>query len=388
MRLMILLLLLLPLAGGAQTIVDPDDLRLSISLEEAVDAPYEQEMVLLTIHGVYRRHITRENLSHPALPGLNWMQLGSDHWYDSRVNGVLVKNMVRRMALFPEQAGEITIPPFTHRLTLLDDDNKWFEHDIQSNSLRLTVRPAPAVDGWWFPVRNLQVSDQWSNAPDQLGAGDGVLRVVRLTAVGAAPDLLPPMPDLQSPSAHIFAHPEKRLVELSPQGPVSIAFWRWTIKPKSPPSSILEPITFPYFDTTERVSKIVKIAAQRVAFEDTETRAATPPIPPRAGGFAPLRLWIVLILACGIGLAMGLAGRRMIGSAAFWARLLRIRDRMALRFFAIRGDVRGLRRVARRSVGAGPALTALDDRIFARDAPPLSGRALRGFAHRFLRIGD
>ena len=202
------------------------------------------------------------------------MQLGADHWFESTVDGLKVKNFKRRMALFPNKAGKLKIGSFIHHLTLLDENNKWFSHDIQSNPIVLDVQAAPATEDWWFPVRKLEVSDRWSNAPDQLGKGDGVLRVITLTATGVGADMMPPMPELKSPSAFIFPHPEKRLVDLSPNGPVAITFWRWTIKPRNGVSAILEPVEFSYFDTTNRKSGMVSISAQRVAYSHAITPSA------------------------------------------------------------------------------------------------------------------
>lgn len=268
-RLMVVLLLL-ALPARAQNAVNPDDLVLTVTLENVGTEPFQNEMVLLEIHGVYRRHITLEKLEQPDLTAFNWMQLGEDHWYESELDGLTVKNFRRRMALFPDKDGRLEIGPFTHHLTLLDDDNKWFEYDIQSLPIRLDVQPVPPVDDWWFPVRELEISDQWSNPPDQLKAGDGVLRIITLKSVGVSPEMVPPMPKLTSPSAHIFEHPLKQLVELSPKGPVTYTFWRWTIKPHNPPSAILEPIRFSYYDTEQRKMQDVTISAQRIAFDASE----------------------------------------------------------------------------------------------------------------------
>jgi len=153
---------------------------------------------------------TREKLIQPALNGFGWMQLGEDYWYDSLENGLKVKNMRRRMAIFPNRAGEIEIGAFKHRLTFLDEDLKWFEHEITSEPIAIDVGAADQTADWWLPVHRLEIDDSWSNPPDQMKAGEGVLRVIRVEAFGASPDMLPPMPEMKSPSAHIFPHPEKQ----------------------------------------------------------------------------------------------------------------------------------------------------------------------------------
>ena len=373
MRWLSLILCLVAGIAQAQTReVAPRDLSLTVTVENAGVTPYRQEMVLITIHGVYRRHVTRETLEQPDLDGFNWMQLGEDEWFDSRIAGQKVKNFRRRMALFPERDGRIEIGPFVHHLTLTDEEDDWFEHDIRSEPLTIEVAPLPAHEGWWFPTRRLEISDTWSNAPDQLQPGDGVLRVIRLQAVGAAPEMLPPMPELTSPSAMIFPHPERRFVELSPEGPVAYAFWRWTIRPTNDTSAILEPIEFDYFDTVTRRSHHVRISPQRVAMDEgtlpvaqAEEARATPPRPVLTFGTGAA--------AFALGLVLLTAGRRV--EAGVLRQRIPALDPLVrrMRRAARAGDLPGLRRaaaaLARREGwqdGKVPEIARLDSAIFGR----------------------
>ncbi|MDK3075317.1 hypothetical protein QO034_19745 [Sedimentitalea sp. JM2-8] len=391
--LILFLVLLMPLVAEAQTrTVDPGDLMLNVTLEPMDYVPFQGEMVLLTIHGIYRRHITLEKLEQPDMAGLNWMQLGQDHWFESMLDGRPVKNMRRRVAVFPDRSGQIVIGPFLHHLTLLDENNRWFEHTIQSEPVSFRVEPAPATDGWWFPVRGLRVSDNWSNAPDQLAPGEGVLRIVRVSALGASPDMLPPMPELTSPSALIFAHPEKRLVDLTPQGPEAVAFWRWTIKPRNDTSAIVEPISFSFFDTRRRVMQEVVISPQRVAYGSVVPVADTkPPVPEP---FALRRdLILVSALAAFAVAAFGLigSGRRLSLNALKqrWSRLRLVR---ALRLAGRRGDLAGLRRAGHALDRLYPAdadrtalLMQLDTRIYGPAPSSLDGPAFARALNRTLR---
>ena len=389
-RLAIILLWLLPGAVLAQSsTVLPRDAEIKVTIENADRTPYTQEMVLITIDGFYRRHITRERLIQPDLEGVNWMQLGSDHWFDDTERGLKVKRFRRRMALFPERPGEIEIGAFTHQLTLTDEQDNWFDYEITSEPVTLKVDPAPKMEAgdWWFPVRRLEVADSWSNAPDQLAPGEGVLRVIRIEATGVGPDMIPPMPELTSPSAMIFPHPEKRLVELSPLGPVAIAFWRWTIRPTNDTSTIVEPIRFSFFDTENRVAREVEISPQRIAYDET---LLPPPEPPQEPAqLHPLLSWGLGALAFVVGIAVALSGRQIEPSAL--RRRLPWVDPLARRLFRAEraGDDAALRRAARAVIRRdGPSaeraglLARLDRRIFDP-----SGTEPRPtvFARRFLR---
>ncbi|MCV3274058.1 hypothetical protein [Roseobacter sinensis] len=393
MRLLLCLLVLALPAGalGQSRTVLPSDLTLWIEVEEMAHPPVVKEMVLITIRGIYRRHITREKLEQPDLDGFSWTQLGNDDWREERLNGETVKTFRRRMAVFPDRAGALTIGAFAHQLTLTDERDDWFEHAVLSKPVTIEVAPAPQTDGWWFPVRELKISDQWSNAPDQLTPGEGVLRVVRIEALGVTPEMLPPMPELTSPSAMIFPHPEKRFVELSPEGPQSFAFWRWTIRPSNDTSTIVEPMSFEYFDTVNRVARSVTISAQRVAYGAAIPEAAVPTSGARPHA-AQLPGWGLAVLAA----VVSLAGTLHASSGRDWGGLRALQrfglfDPLArqLRTAARAGRVEGVRRAAAAILhrdGASDArallLQQLDQAVFSPERRPYP---LVAFARSFLR---
>ncbi|MCP4073139.1 MAG: protein BatD, partial [Hyphomicrobiales bacterium] len=289
--------------------------------------------------------------------------------------------------LFPEKNGNLEIGSFVHHLTLLDENNQWFEHKIKSDPIRLQVQPAPDTADWWFPVRKLEISDRWSNAPDQLKQGEGVLRVITLTAVGVGPDMLPPMPELKSPSAHIFPHPEKRLVQLSPQGPISIGIWRWTIKPRNPPSAILEPLEFSYFNTVERKMKSAVISAQRIAMVEIDTPSAKQEEgrPPVALKSVLLRIFVAMALIAGLTLILGT--KRVISLDFLQQRLRQFKLKSKLKrgvkarnLQIIRQAGRALHSHAKSSDDCRQLLDHLDERIFSRTKDEFD---VKGFYKRF-----
>jgi hypothetical protein len=396
MKWLVLLCLTMPLQVLAQSkTVLPSDLSIEVSVEDGTEARFTHEMILLTIRGVYRRHITREQLIQPDFDGFSWAQLGPDNWSEERINGRKFKVLTRRMAIYPVRPGALTIGRFTHQLTLTDESDDWFEHEIQSEPLTIDVTEAPATTDWWFPVRNLKISDQWSNAPDQLSPGEGVLRVIRLEALGATPEMIPPMPDLQSPSAMIFAHPEKRLVELTPEGPVTYAFWRWTIRPTNDVSGIVEPLQFSYFDTVAREERAVTISAQRIAYGSVSGKAKSAvsqlaPLP----SVARLPSWPAAVLAVVVFVAvvgLGLSGRRLTGLGAL--QRFGMFDPLArrLRRFARKGQAAGLRQaataMARRDGLTQQRLDLIRDFDRRYFDPKSDEPNLMRFARLFLRAG-
>ncbi len=363
MRVLVILCLVFPILAVAQTReVLPGELSLTIEIEDGASERLVGEMVLVTIRGTYRRHITRESLKQPELDGFSWSQLGQDMWTEARIRGQKVKVFTRRMALFPERAGTLAIGAFTHNLTLTDEGDDWFEHAALSQPIEIEVKLAPEVEGVWFPVKRLVVTDQWSNAPDQLAPGEAVLRVIRVEALGVTPEMIPPMPELTSPSAMIFPHPEQRLAELTPEGPVSYAFWRWTIRPTNDVSTIVEPISFPYFDTETRQSLEAVISPQRIAYGVKVPSGPPPAVVPVQE--ARLPGWPVASAAALIflgGLSVGLRGRTVTANEVL--RRVPSIDPLARRLVkaARKGDGREARRMAARMIERdGPSIARQD----------------------------
>lgn len=389
MRWLLLTLLMWPLCAQAQSrTVAPEDLSLTVEVIEGPATPYTREMVMIVIRGTYRRHVTREQLEQPDLDGFNWTQLGPDIWREERIRGRPVKVMERRMALYAERPGRLTIGAFTHHLTLTDEDDNWFAHDITSAPVTVEIAAPPVSDaeGWWFPAKRLEISDQWSNAPDRLTPGQGVLRIVRVEALGVTPEMIPPMPDLTSPSGMVFPHPEKRLVELTPYGPVSYAFWRWTIQPTNGRSAIVEPLEFSFYDTENRVMREVTISAQRVAYAESGLPPPDAPVPTARLPGWPLALLAGLVFAG--GLLWVLKGRQ--ADAVTLRRRLPWLDPQARRMLLAvrRGDTAATRRAARGLLrGSGQAGAALLHRFDAdRLRPGAEPPDLRAFARSVLGL--
>ena len=383
--------------GVAMAEIAEDAVTLTVTVEERDAAPMTGEMILVTIRGQYRLPITLEKLEQPDLTGFDWMQLGADNWFETRERGLPVLNLERRMALFPDRPGEIEIGAFTHKLTLPNRTGRRIEHDAVSAPVTVRVAPRPPSDDWWFPVRHLQVSDEWSNPPESLSPGAGVLRIIVITAQGIAPERVPPMPELTGAGAHIFPHPEKRIVTLGPNGPITRAFWRWTVRPEGMSAAFLNPIRLPYFDTVSRDAREITLSAQRVAYLGATGRAQASSTEPRdAAAPAAADLGPISIPA-GVSLLAALAGL-VGGVVVLWPVIstpagdltgasvaARARARLLLWSAGLRRDVAGIWRhgtgmLDLRGIG-DPVLRADLDRLAFGPCRP-DDRALRDLVLR------
>ena len=365
--------------------VDPGDAFLEAVVEDLAEAPFEQEMVMLTVRGFYRANITRATLVQPQSGEFGWMQLGKDRWFDATVGGRQGRRYERRLAIFPQASGAIEIGAFRHQLSLLARNGTRFKHEVITEPLIIEVRPKPVGGDWWLPARAIRVTDSWSRPPDQLGFGQTAQRTVTLEADGVGPELLPPVPPMAGAGIIAFTDPEERTTELTPDGPVSRVTWRWTVKPSSDAIGTLEPLVIPWFDTLARESRELVLPGQRVALaaahEEAEADEDGLPIDARILGLTAGFLF---------GLILLVPGRRIRSRSDLLTRLRRVLpdpEAWALRRAARRGDGRAVRRGAHsllrrsglprgsRGQAVRAALDEIDRSLFAPARAPIDLRS-------------
>ena len=353
------------------------DASLQVVIDPLPATPFDGEMVLVTIRGVYDVTIALEKLEQPELRNFGWTQLGRDSWSKRRIDGREMTVFERRLALYPHGSTMLTISPFVHHLTLVANNGERFGHDVVSKPVELKVEARPATNGnWWLPARNVEYSDVWDRDPGMLGNGETATRTVTITATGVPPSALPPPPKMVASWLIAFMAPERRSVELTKEnGPVSTVVWQWRFRPARSEPGRMKAFHIPWFDTQSRQMRDIVLGSQRIAF----AAIAAPKGPGRvagylaanAGGLAALAGALVVFLLLLPGLK--LKGRAEI--AAEISRLLPDPDRRRLKRAAARGDWPAARKAARRLVDRAPpaiasqrrqTLSAIDRQLYSR----------------------
>ena len=360
------------------------DASLQVVVDPLPATPYDGEMVLVTIRGIYDVTIALEKLEQPELRNFGWTQLGRDSWFKKRIAGREMTVFERRLALYPSGFGNLTISPFVHHLTLVANNGERFVHDVVSEPVELKVEARPATNGnWWLPARDVEYSDVWDRDPAMLGNGETATRTVTITATGVPPSALPPPPKMVASWLIAFMAPERRSVELTKEnGPVSTVVWQWRFRPaRSEPGRIMA-FHIPWFDTQNRQMRDIVLASQRIAF----AAIAAPKGPGRvAGYFAANAGWLAALagaLVVFIALLPGLKLKSRAEIAAKVRTLLPDPDRRRLRRAAVKGDWSAARKAAKRLADKAPPaiagrrrqlLSTIDRRLYSRtgDGPAL-----------------
>lgn len=213
--------------------------------------PVVSEMIELTIRGEYDLTVSLEEMTFPDSTDYDWAQIARDDWHKERVNGRLLQIFERKLAIFPNHAGEITIGPVTHHLTYVTDDGQRAETDVIAPAISLEVKPFPD-DHRPLAAHHLELTDELSAQPGQLKQDEVLTRRVTIEAQGTMAHFLPPRPDLSQPWMISFTSPEIRETTITENGPQARVVWEWELRPRTGEHAVLPGIGFPWFDTEKR----------------------------------------------------------------------------------------------------------------------------------------
>jgi hypothetical protein len=174
-------------------------LRTSISKTES----FVQEQLLFTIKIYYSIGFDQgAQLTPPQIENAVVQQLGSDNSFQEVVNGISYNVTERRYVIFPQQSGELNIPPIYFNATVgrRGGINRFFntrtvvrDISLATEALKINVKAYPEeFDGkTWLPASNLQLTETWNGNFENLNVGEAITRNVTIEATGLSSSLLP-----------------------------------------------------------------------------------------------------------------------------------------------------------------------------------------------------
>ncbi|MBD1547595.1 BatD family protein [Roseibium aggregatum] len=343
--------------------------------------PVVGEMVPVIVRGEYTRRIALETLTFPDSDAYDWMQLAKDQWRDERVDGRAVKVFERRIALFPRRAGQLTIGPLTHRLTVAAAGGGREVLDVQAEPLTIQVTPFPA-QGSPLAASFLEVEDDLSTQPGKLRDGETLVRRVTLRAGGTLPHLLPARPVIRQPWLISFTAPEVRKMKPTPYGPETTVVWEWHLRPKTGEPGVLPAIEIPWFDTSTRQMGEAEIPAIPFGYASfAGNRAGVDRLPPAqtTAAFGMLGAGLLTGLLFGFAGASRRRGTALLQILKRWSPI--DPTRRELRTAARGQDLMALRSAAERYLARRRALdlpepedatVELDKVLYAKPSDPAS----------------
>ncbi|MFJ3484321.1 BatD family protein [Pseudomonas sp. NPDC090202] len=204
-----------PSASGQEQKLDP--VFMEASLDQ--DTVYVQAQAVLTVRVYHSVSLFDDsNLTPLQMADVRIEKLGDTRTYEKQINGIRHGVIEMRYALYPQQSGDLTIPPQEFSATLVQEAADAGQTTaaaanpgsvappapkagrlmhVNSLPLVLKVKPQPAhypANTPWLPARSISLSETWSPDPAHSQIGDSLTRTLLLKAEGLSSAQLPPLP--------------------------------------------------------------------------------------------------------------------------------------------------------------------------------------------------
>jgi hypothetical protein len=358
------------------------------------DVVYAQSQVLFTLRLYVGVATGRATLTTPETTGVEAIveKLGEDALYKTMRGGREFDVRERRYAVFPQEAGMLTIGPVTYEAMVIPDRGFSRVQRFRSGVLELAVQPAVApppelAGAAWLPAREITLTEQWSEPDGDLTVGIPRTRTIVVEAAGLLETQLPDVVlDSQSGIRQYADRPELAR-EVTAEGLRSRRSVSYAVIAQSPGELTLSGVQLPWWNVTEQRWEVAELPSRAVrvvpgsdaaaAVASTAEPAAAAPDAPAAqqGSFWP---WV-----------SGLLAAAWLATLGLWWRSARPARRPSPVFAAAKVDGKPALRKILRDLGsacavsdAAAARTALLQYAEARFAPS----APRSLGHEVLAL--
>lgn len=234
---------------------------------------YVQQQLLFTVRIFQSIQLDNMSLSDIEIDNALIEKLDQNS-FQRRINGRIYRVHEVSYAIFPQQAGELTIPEVVFSANELVSQRSVFSLPGQGPPVRrltrqhqLTVLEPPAAyaasaNRPWLPAKDIQLLESWSGNPDDIRVGDSITRTITIKARGLLGSQLPPIRFEETPGVRFY--PDQGEVEntLSAQGASAIRTDSSALIPTRDGKLELPAITLKWWDTDEQRLKTATIAAR------------------------------------------------------------------------------------------------------------------------------
>jgi len=299
----------------------PDQpLFLEMKIGTPQDQTYVQQQIPLSVRLLYRDRLQQGSLSDPAPEHAVVERLGEDKHYRTVRNGQEYNVIERHYAIFPEQSGELRIPPVVFRgrvsspssssgATRRREDlfgrffgNSPFANDpffkddffsgspfgspgkpVSARSQALTLQVAPRPAGYqgkqWLPAEAVTLEDSWSQSPPVFRVGEPVTRTVTLQAKGLEASQISPLNLPQPEGFRLYADQPVTETRTDGTGVYGISRRTFTYVPRQGGQQLIPEFRISWWNTLQGKNEQTLLPQWQVQVQPGSGAAAGEPLP-------------------------------------------------------------------------------------------------------------
>ena len=263
------------------------DIFLEVSLD--TNSAYVQSEVIY-IARLYRAVEIREaTLTEPEINSAVVERMGEDVTFQTTRNQRRYQVTERRFALFPQQSGDLVIPPtlFEAQVPVSrqpqrqsnDPFDRFFQSQqrmkrvkVQSDSLTLEVLPQPASFSGsnWLPAKRVVLTESWSVEPPVFKVGEPITRTLKLEAVGQTGAQLPEFEEFPAHGIKQYADQPSVQTGLAEGSLAGVREEKFAIIPTSSGKLVLPEVRLPWWDTELDKEQVVIVPPRVIEVSPAE----------------------------------------------------------------------------------------------------------------------
>lgn len=244
-----------------------DDLRVEMVLDKS--EVFENGQVIVTRRLLYGVAVGGLEMQPFELPGAQVIELG-DNQYETTRNGRRFGVYEVAYAVFPREAGELNIPAQSldiqvgRRNLLSGRPAQKVRLQMGAETLQVKARPAEFTPQEWLVANKLDLSDSWSQPPEQIRLGESLTRTVTLATVGAAPDRLPTFEFADIPGMNVYAEPLQNTEDLNSRGVINARQRSVAFVPVKPGLIEIPELVVRWWNSTENRAEQARLPARTI----------------------------------------------------------------------------------------------------------------------------
>ena len=223
-----------------------------IDLEVSQEQPYLQQELIISLKLYSAFALQNANISTPNHPNLLIERLADDQIHYEEVNGTQYQVITRDYLAFPQQSGQLEIPP--QKISAMINTNLGRRLiKAQSKAIKLDVLPIPASypSDDWLPATQVSLSNSLSPTAD-VKVGDTLIWEIEAFAKGALPEQMPAFAYASTRDYKLYPQPAKLSSHKSDTGITGEQSIRIEVVPTIPGKLILPEIEIVYWNTKTR----------------------------------------------------------------------------------------------------------------------------------------
>ena len=232
----------------------------------------------------------RATLTAPETTGVEAIveKLGEDSQYQTTLAGRDFIVRERRYAVFPQQAGTLTIGPVTFEAMVIPERGFSRVQRFRSDVLELTVQPAVAppaglAGAAWLPGQRVTLTEQWSEPGDELAVGIPRTRTIVVEGLGLLETQLPDVPLETQTGVRQYADRPELTREITPEGLASRRSVSYAVIAQTPGELTLSGVRLPWWNVTEQRWEVAELPPRALRVSpSTDVTAVAPVAEPAA----------------------------------------------------------------------------------------------------------